>query len=221
VNPSRHLIARRANHFHIFHHQTVQTLRQKYSLNPSGKSPLRLRASHPMRGALRNVTNARWDAVDAAAMQDELGLLRTAKWCGPGAPVLALSSREVSRWQQAGHRGELEGNRKTIAQGKPDCLRWTCMLVCVFFRTDCTRDRGCSAHPAFPAPSSLARAEGDASLGRITPRECERVSFPPSSRPTPGPIAPGSGFAEDVCYSALIERSRGMAPGLRRDDERR
>jgi len=60
-------------------------------LNPSGKSALRLRASHPMRGALRNVTNARWDAVDAAAMQDELGLLRTAKSCGPGAPVLALS----------------------------------------------------------------------------------------------------------------------------------
>ena len=28
------------------------------------------------------------------------------------------------------------------------------MLVCVFFYL-CTRDRGCSAHPAFPAPSCL------------------------------------------------------------------
>ena len=27
------------------------------------------------------------------------------------------------------------------------------MLVCVFSRAICTRDRGCSAHPAFPAPS--------------------------------------------------------------------
>src|ERR1700730_14525520 len=27
------------------------------------------------------------------------------------------------------------------------------MLVCVFFAQICTRDRGCSAHPAFPAPS--------------------------------------------------------------------
>jgi hypothetical protein len=36
------------------------------SLNPSGKSALPTRPSHPMRGALRNVTNARWDAVDAA-----------------------------------------------------------------------------------------------------------------------------------------------------------
>src|SRR5450432_1728603 len=27
------------------------------------------------------------------------------------------------------------------------------MLVCAFFCTFCTRDRGCSAHPVFPAPS--------------------------------------------------------------------
>src|SRR5580704_1772615 len=27
------------------------------------------------------------------------------------------------------------------------------MLVCDFLSTLCTRDRGCSAHPAFPAPS--------------------------------------------------------------------
>src|ERR1700736_1398725 len=29
------------------------------------------------------------------------------------------------------------------------------MLVCVFFCACCTRDRGCSAHPVFPAPSFL------------------------------------------------------------------
>src|SRR5687768_3272206 len=29
------------------------------------------------------------------------------------------------------------------------------MLVCVITRAICTRDRGCSAHPAFPAPSIL------------------------------------------------------------------
>src|SRR3979490_904239 len=27
------------------------------------------------------------------------------------------------------------------------------MLVCVFFCASCTRDRGCGAHPVFPAPS--------------------------------------------------------------------
>jgi len=35
------------------------------SLNPSGKSPLEARPSHPNRGGSRVVTNARWDAMDA------------------------------------------------------------------------------------------------------------------------------------------------------------
>ena len=44
-----------------------------------------------MRGALRNVTNARWDAVDAALAKTNARRSWTAKSCGPGAPVLALS----------------------------------------------------------------------------------------------------------------------------------
>jgi hypothetical protein len=35
------------------------------SLVTSGKSLLQLRPSHPTRGALANVTNVGWDAVDA------------------------------------------------------------------------------------------------------------------------------------------------------------
>ena len=50
---------------------------------------------------------------------------------------------------------------ETTAQGKSGCLRWTCMLVCVFFVQSCTRDRGCSAHPAFPAPSLFQRVAID------------------------------------------------------------
>ena len=42
-------------------------------------------------GRLAIVTNARWDAVDAEAMTDEAGMTRTAKSCGSGAAVLALS----------------------------------------------------------------------------------------------------------------------------------
>jgi hypothetical protein len=42
-------------------------------------------------GRLAIVTDARWDAVDAMAMTDEGGLLRTAKSCGSGAAVLASS----------------------------------------------------------------------------------------------------------------------------------
>jgi hypothetical protein len=67
-------------------------------------------------------------------------------------------------------RGELGISRKTIAQGMPECSVCTCMLVCVFYAHYCTRDRGCSKHPAFPAPSSLW-AKRFAKPGRNAPRE--------------------------------------------------
>ena len=51
-------------------------------------------------------------------------------------------------------RGERAISRQTTAQGRPDALRWTCMLVCALLCAHCTRDRGCSAHPVFPAPWS-------------------------------------------------------------------
>jgi hypothetical protein len=37
----------------------------------------------------------------------------------------------------------------------------------------CTRDRGCSAHPAFPAPSDFKARNFSVNLGRTAPRECE------------------------------------------------
>jgi hypothetical protein len=55
------------------------------------------------------------------------------------------------------HREEREVSRKTIARGNVGSPPLPCMLVCVFCAS-CTRDRGCSAHPAFPAPSYLGRA---------------------------------------------------------------
>src|SRR6476620_6040689 len=47
----------------------------------------------------------------------------------------------------------------SLAQGRPECSRRTCMLVCAFFCALCTRDRGCSAHPVFPAPSISREGE--------------------------------------------------------------
>src|ERR1700742_370705 len=35
--------------------------------------------------------------------------------------------------RKPGHQGEHDISRKAIAQGRPDCLRFTCMLVCAFF----------------------------------------------------------------------------------------
>jgi hypothetical protein len=39
------------------------------------------------------------------------------------------------------------------------------MLVCSFVCANRTRDRGCSKHPVFPAPSISKRANEDANLG--------------------------------------------------------
>ena len=45
--------------------------RKNIPLNPSGKSVVRIRPSHPNEGRLAIVTDARWDAVDAKVATDE------------------------------------------------------------------------------------------------------------------------------------------------------
>ena len=137
------------------------------------------RVSHPVRGAGRDRHERAVGCGGRGSCDGRAQAERTAKTCGPDTPTLVSSWREAKfPAGDGGKKARSPGRARykpveTTAQGKPDCLRWTCMLVCAFFRTDCTRDRGCSAHPAFPAPSSLARAEGDAKLGRIAPRERE------------------------------------------------
>jgi hypothetical protein len=64
-------------------------------------------------------------------------------------------------------RGEHGISRQTIAQGMPECSGCTCMLVCVCLCIPCTRDRGCSKHPAFPAPSRLGDKEFQQSSGAV------------------------------------------------------
>src|SRR5947208_11792537 len=57
-----------------------------------------------------------------------------------------------------------------------------CMLVCIFVCANRTRDRGCSKHPVFPAPSLLeegeklhkARAYSAARTRNCIHRHCER-----------------------------------------------
>src|SRR5215207_7746566 len=99
--------------------------------------------------------------------------MRTAKSCGSGAAVLALRPREATLLRDNGGkravlRGEHEVSRKAIAQGRPECFALPCMLVCSFVCANRTRDRGCSKHPVFPAPSTLfGRAKDDANLGRL------------------------------------------------------
>ena len=77
-------------------------------------------------------------------------------------------------------RGEHAISRQTIAQGRPDALRWTCMLVCALLCAHSTRDRGCSAHPVFPAPS---HREGRATRHNSGASRRENALVYPHSRP--------------------------------------
>ena len=133
-----------------------------------------------MRGARERHERA-VDAMDADGADDVARRKRTVKSCGPDVAVLALSCVGlISRsdgGKRAVRRGEHEVSRKAIAQGRPGCSRCTCMLVCAFALRTCTRDRGCSQHPVFPAPSDSMRAGScQANLGQFMSREC-RVIF--------------------------------------------
>jgi hypothetical protein len=61
--------------------------------------------------------------MDAGAMTDERGSLRTVKSCGPDAPTLASSRRKQfrrRRWQESPVTWEsAKESVKTIAQGMP------------------------------------------------------------------------------------------------------
>ncbi|SHG56629.1 hypothetical protein SAMN05444169_3085 [Bradyrhizobium erythrophlei] len=155
--------------------------RKNIPLNVSGKSVIYLRASHPMRGAARDRHERAVGCGGREACERRAQAARTAKPCGPGAPTLG-QVREKQNFSRAtvarkpGHRGERGVSRNPsrresrIASAEPVCS-------CAFSVFLCTRDRGCSAHPAFPAPSRcFARAATLAKPGRIAPRQCEGMS---------------------------------------------
>jgi hypothetical protein len=84
----------------------------------------------------------------------------TAKSCGPGAHMQALSSRKAPkalrrrRWQTRVHRGERDISRKTTAQGRPVVTACTCGFRARATRF-CARAPGACGHPVFPAPSAF------------------------------------------------------------------
>jgi len=65
--------------------------------------------------------------VDAGGALDGRGCLRTAKACGPDAPVLASSSRQATFAGDGGKKADRRGERatgvKTIARGMPGVFR--------------------------------------------------------------------------------------------------
>src|SRR5436309_2925371 len=95
------------------------------------------------------------------------------------------------------------------------------MLVCVYYCAFGTRDRGCSRHPAFPAPSVFKRANEFAKLGRN--RAARIIFVVPDKRATRAPIRDPYAAAEITrarWLTALLQQLRtvAMGPGVRRDD---
>src|ERR1700742_4497014 len=91
-----------------------------------------------------------------------------------GAKLRRMTSYEVTVAKEPGHREEREGNRNTIAQGKPELLRLTCGPTLCFLLHGA---HGCNRHPAFPAPSEIEGVKRNAKLGRNVPRERGLISL--------------------------------------------
>jgi hypothetical protein len=116
----------------------------------------------------------------------------------------------------AAHRGEHEGNRKTIARGKPGCPGCTCSSnPCAFFRT---RGYGRSRRPAFPAPSSQEGQRDANNPGENLPRECTHapsraLTVCSNSENLPAPVGPDF---QDAIPGNRIDRPltrKSIAPG--------
>jgi hypothetical protein len=125
----------------------------KISLSENQKLCI-LPLSHPSEGRLENVTDAGWDAVDADSDA------RRATRDADGEIVWSWRS-------EAGAKVAGYVPRTTVAT-----KRWSPGRS----RFCCTRGRGCTGHPVFPAPSDLLRDVFQAQLGRLAPREGGVVS---------------------------------------------
>ena len=117
------------------------------------------------------------------------GRLRTAKSRGPDARNAGVKSAELSAGdgvkklrftrESAIYAVEpLRGEGRSVS-AEPVCS-------CAFpFDAHCTRDRGCGAHPVFPAPSLEESANDLQNSGECLSRECGPTSRRPRERGDP------------------------------------
>jgi hypothetical protein len=146
-----------------------------------------LRRSAPARG-VRVVTNVERNAVDASCVVRRAARSRTAKSCGPGAPMQALSPSEAESFAKAtvanaGSPGRARISCKTTAQGRPVVTACTCG-----FRARanflCAGAPGAAATRPSLCPLHFTRAMDQAKLGRIPLRERRVMSRSRYCEPT-------------------------------------
>ena len=119
-------------------------------------------------GRFAIVTNVGRDAVDVGCADRRAAQTRTAKSCGPGAPMQAPSWRKMMRrrrWQQAVHRGEHGISRKPLRREG-----WLSPPVPVVHAPraifPCAGAPGAAATRPSLRPLSFERVMDDAKLGR-------------------------------------------------------
>jgi hypothetical protein len=139
----------------------VKPQNKKYFAFPEGRNRAHLLPSRPgTRGASRSSLardGERW----TQRHRRRTVLKRTAKTCGPDAPVLASSWRSVPPMTVARkpvHRGERVISRKAIAQGMSDCLRCP---VCSCAHFLCTLRMRPRVQRASGIPCALFISEGE------------------------------------------------------------
>ena len=149
-------------------------------------------------------------------------LKRTAKSCGSGVAVLALSSREASPAGDGGKRAVLreehEVSRKAIAQGRPECSRCPVCSCAVLFAQIARETAGAastrsSLRPLFRGPRlrckprahRAARSRTCVGSLKLNPKAL------PSSLRTQGPIATGRNcFVRSVLSVFFNNNGRGV-----------
>ena len=143
----------------------------------------------------------------------------------PDAGVKFVGSKRFSGMTVArkpGRRGERDISRKTIAQGRPDALRWTCMLVRALLCTLRTGPRVQRA-PGFPCALCLERAGvKDKTRAQCAARSRRRVTLYDASHLYSS--SPGlTGRSSNPETPAIEPRSRGVLdrPAFAGDDDLR
>src|SRR5437016_13976257 len=107
-------------------------------------------------------------------------LKRTAKSCGSGAAVLALSPREAKLLEGDGGkravlREEHEVSRKAIAQGRPECSRCPVCSCALLFAQIARETAGAASTRSSLRPLTKRAGSSPANLGQLMSRDREVI----------------------------------------------
>jgi hypothetical protein len=111
------------------------------------------------------------------------------------APVAGVKLAEANRIQPGslGRQSGSDGGKRNSSPGRarhkpsnhcagrPDALRWTCMLVCALLRAHCTRDAGAARTRSSLRPLTMERGK-KSPTARALPAARSRIHVPCSSK---------------------------------------